>query len=118
MERIFTIFFILFSVVIMEKILWGISQEYLSQNIDQEEANFTKKELTLADLEVADTNEDGFVCMGELLAFMVSASAVLPVVNVVVQYEVSIHFNMHLSLRYREWPKVGLYAKGEKIIHG
>ena len=95
MERLFAIFFILFSVVVMAKILENISQVYINRQNDQAEANFLKKELTLADIDVMDTDEDGSVSMGEFLAFMVSASAVLSVFNVVVHSESSIHFNMH-----------------------
>mmetsp|Transcript_42934 Transcript_42934/g.48763 ORF Transcript_42934/g.48763 Transcript_42934/m.48763 type:complete len:386 (+) Transcript_42934:347-1504(+) len=72
-ESIITILFLPLIVAFMGEVMGQISSFYISQMEKQLEDEFLRRELTFADLEQMDCNQDGYVTTFEFVTFMLCA---------------------------------------------
>ena len=70
LTRLFAVVFLPFAVVLLAKVLGGITGLWMEGRADEAEQEFLRRELTLADLTTMDTNSDGRVSFSEFLSFM------------------------------------------------
>lgn len=73
LTRLFAVVFLPFAVVLLAKVLGGITGLWMEGRADEAEQEFLRRELTLADLTTIDTNSDGRVSFSEFLSFMLLA---------------------------------------------
>ena len=68
--RLASVFFLPFAVAVLGEFLGRVANAYLERKHIAAERKFFEKSMTLADLEIMDTNKDGVVDRAEFLAHM------------------------------------------------
>jgi len=72
-SRLLAVIVVPFAVAIFCEMLGRIASAYIRFRIDRDEEEFLERQFTMTDLKLMDTNDDGEICYGEFLSFILTA---------------------------------------------